>query len=118
MQHMARTDRQSFAALLRRHRLAEGLTQELLAERAGLSVRGISDLERGVNRAPYVATILRLGDALELSEEQRTELEKSVSRRRGPATARLATHLPEPLNAMLGREREVSAAVHLLRWEG
>ena len=34
--------------VLRRLRLARGLTQELLAERTGLSVRGISDLERGV----------------------------------------------------------------------
>ena len=36
----------SFAALLRQHRQALGLTQEELAERAGLSGRAISDLER------------------------------------------------------------------------
>src|SRR5947209_11591632 len=85
---MSKTDPQAFAALLRRHRLAAELTQEELAERAGLSVRGISDLERGVNRAPYVATILRLGDALRLSDEQRAELESAVSRHRGPAAER------------------------------
>ena len=36
-----------FGDLLRRYRTAAGLTQEELAERAGLSTRGISDLERG-----------------------------------------------------------------------
>jgi transcriptional regulator with XRE-family HTH domain len=39
-----------FAALLKRYRLSAGLTQEELAEGARLSVRGISDLERGVTR--------------------------------------------------------------------
>ena len=42
----------AFGELLRRHRLAAGLTQEALAERAGISVRAITDLERGVRRAP------------------------------------------------------------------
>jgi len=115
---MTKTDPQAFGALLRRHRLAAGLTQEALAESAGLSVRGISDLERGVNRAPYIATILRLGDALQLSDEQRAELESSVSRRRGPAAERPILQLPEQFTPLLGREKDVAAAVHLLRWEG
>ncbi len=41
-------DAATFGELLRRSRVATGLTQEELAERAGLSARGISDLERGV----------------------------------------------------------------------
>lgn len=108
----------AFGALLRRHRQRAGLTQEALAESAGLSVRGISDLERGVNRAPYVATILRLGDALGLADEERAELEAAVSRRRGPATERPIARLPEQFTSLIGREKEVAAAVHLLRWEG
>ncbi|MBV9327694.1 MAG: helix-turn-helix transcriptional regulator [Chloroflexi bacterium] len=40
----------SFAVLLRQYRLASGLTQENLAERATLSARAISDLERGSKR--------------------------------------------------------------------
>jgi predicted ATPase/DNA-binding XRE family transcriptional regulator len=115
---MAKNDARTFGRLLRRHRLAAGLTQESLAEAAGLSVRGISDLEREVNKAPYVATILRLGDALELSDEQRTELEESISRHRGPSTQRHVLQLPEQFTSLLGRERDVAAAVHLLRWEG
>jgi len=42
----------SFGALLQWYRTAAGLTQEELAERAGLSRRGVSDLERGSRRAP------------------------------------------------------------------
>jgi transcriptional regulator with XRE-family HTH domain len=38
-----------FGALLKRYRLAAGLTHEALAERAALGVRTISDLERGVS---------------------------------------------------------------------
>ena len=55
-----------FAELLRQHRLRAGLSQEALAERAGLSARGISDLERGIRRTPYPATIARLATALGL----------------------------------------------------
>ena len=36
----------AFGALLKRLRLAAGLTQEALAERAGLSVKALSELER------------------------------------------------------------------------
>jgi transcriptional regulator with XRE-family HTH domain len=42
---------QDFGSLLRRYRTSAGLTQEELAERAGLSRRGIADLERGARRA-------------------------------------------------------------------
>ena len=56
-----------FGDLLRRHRVASGLTQEALAARAGLSARGISDLERGLKRAPYRDTVRRLGEALGLA---------------------------------------------------
>src|SRR6266581_9158732 len=58
----------SFADLLRQHRLASGLTQEALAERAGLSVNGIQKLERGPGH-PYRDTVLRLVAALRLSPE-------------------------------------------------
>ena len=47
----------SFGLLLRRYRTAAGLTQEELAEQAGLSARGISDLERGERERPHRDTV-------------------------------------------------------------
>src|SRR4051794_38332039 len=60
----------SFGDLLRRSRLAADWTQEELAERAGLSKRGISDLERGARTRPQRETIQRLVAALGLSGPQ------------------------------------------------
>src|SRR4051794_34432492 len=57
----------SFGDLLRRYRLAAGLTQEELAERASLSVRGLSDLERGSRTRPRPHTVRRLTEALALA---------------------------------------------------
>jgi transcriptional regulator with XRE-family HTH domain len=74
-----------FALLLRRHRIAAGLTQEALAERAGLSARAISDLERGVNRAPQPATLQLLAEGLGLSAEERAQFQASARRRHAPA---------------------------------
>src|SRR5215472_16484867 len=54
----------SFAGLLRRLRAEARLTQEELAEAAGLSPRSISDLERGVNLTARKDTALLLADAL------------------------------------------------------
>ncbi len=58
----------SFGALLREHRLASGLTQAVLAERAGLSERAIQHLERGLGQ-PHRETARRLADALRLTGE-------------------------------------------------
>jgi transcriptional regulator with XRE-family HTH domain len=70
----AASDGLAFGPLLLKHRLHAGLSQEELAERAGLSRRGISDLERGQRRAPYLATVRRLADALGLDEPGRSGL--------------------------------------------
>ncbi|MCC2628958.1 MAG: transcriptional regulator, family, partial [Thermomicrobiales bacterium] len=79
--------------LVRRHRTAAALSQEALAERAGLSVRAISDLERGVHRVPRLETIRMLAEALALSDADRQALlaaarpalrEESAADRRSP----------------------------------
>ena len=69
----------SFAELLRQYRTAAGFTQEELADRAGLSVRGVLYLERG-GRQPYRDTIRRLADALALTEEERAVLQAAGRR--------------------------------------
>ena len=71
---MKHEDTAPFGVLLKRYRAAAGLTQEDLAERAALSVRGISDLERGVNRGPRPDTIRRLVDALHLEPDEQAAL--------------------------------------------
>jgi predicted ATPase/DNA-binding CsgD family transcriptional regulator/transcriptional regulator with XRE-family HTH domain len=73
-----------FGQLLRHHRLAASLTQEALAERAGLSARGIADLERGVRRFPYPETVQCLAEGLQLAGAERAAL-LAAGRRRRPA---------------------------------
>jgi tetratricopeptide (TPR) repeat protein len=67
--------------MLRRSRLAAGLTQEELAARAGLSAAAISTLERGARRSPRKDTIELIADALQLPPAQRTLLLSAAGRR-------------------------------------
>jgi DNA-binding NarL/FixJ family response regulator len=59
-----------FAALLRHRRVVARLTQEQLAERAGLNVRSVSQLERGRVRYPRLETVRQLGEALGLTTDE------------------------------------------------
>jgi predicted ATPase/class 3 adenylate cyclase len=74
----------TFGALLRQHRAAAGLTQEELAERAGLSVRGLGYLEKDA-RQPYRDTVRRLAEALRLDPDARLALEQAA--REAPVAA-------------------------------
>src|SRR5579872_363790 len=69
-------------SLLKRHRLAAGLTQEELAERAGVSTRSVSDLERGLSRTSHPNTVRRLADALELVPAERASFLEVASQGR------------------------------------
>jgi transcriptional regulator with XRE-family HTH domain len=60
------TPEQRFAANLRRQRLANGLSQEQLAEKTGLHPSEVSRLERAV-REPRLGTIAKLAHALGVS---------------------------------------------------
>ncbi len=73
----------SFGELLRRHRRAAGFTQAELAERAGLSSRGLNDLERGARTAPRRETTRLLADALGLAGNERADF--LAAGRRGAA---------------------------------
>jgi transcriptional regulator with XRE-family HTH domain len=70
----------AFGSLLKRLRVAAGLTQEMLAERAGLSVRAISDLERGINRTPHDDTLQLLNAALALRPPDQAALTAATQR--------------------------------------
>ncbi|WP_426505655.1 tetratricopeptide repeat protein [Dactylosporangium sp. McL0621] len=60
--------------LLRRHRLRAGVDQRELARRAGVSVRGLRDIEQGRVQRPRAESVERLADALGLSEAERQAL--------------------------------------------
>jgi transcriptional regulator with XRE-family HTH domain len=83
----------TFGALLRRSRLATGLSQEELAERAHLSREAISTLGRGARRAPRPETLELLADALEPSPAERAQLQQ-VARGQVAPTAVSVPHLP------------------------
>jgi predicted ATPase/transcriptional regulator with XRE-family HTH domain/tetratricopeptide (TPR) repeat protein len=118
---MDAADERSFGALLREFRLAARLSQEALAERAGMSARGISDLERGIHRAPYQQTVNLLVEALGLDREQRAVM-AAAARRTGRMTAvplRPQTsprhNLPEEATTFIGRTAEVAMLKDLLQ---
>ena len=113
--------------LLRHHRIAAALSQEALAERAGLSVRAIGDLERGIHQVPRLETVRLLADALRLDEVGRAELLAAArpqvmapgdrERARGhPLTTREArpNNLPLQPTPFVGREDQVARVVDLL----
>src|SRR5215218_4910080 len=102
-----------FGGLLRRYRVAAGLTQEELAERASVSARTISDLERGAHGLPRKDTLQLLMDALGLYPADRATL---VAAARRPATTRVPRErgdryleLPVPLTPLVGREQKIVA---------
>ena len=64
--------------LVRQHRLDAGLTQAALAERAGISLRAVQDLERSVGR-PQRETARRLAEALALTGERRAQFDRAAA---------------------------------------
>jgi len=108
----------TFAQLLRRHRLAAGLSQGALAERAGLSVRGLSDLERGVKTAPHREMVALLGAALGLGPEDRAALEAAVPRRRMPRGALRAAPPHAARRPPCPAQRHGAAPADAAHWPG
>ncbi len=114
----------SFAGLLRRLRGEARLTQEELAEAAGLSPRSVSDLERGVNRTAHKDTALLLADALGLPDpvravfvlaaRGRAAAAEVLAAREGAAagaSAAAARTLPRDIGSFTGRESELRQLV-------
>jgi transcriptional regulator with XRE-family HTH domain len=112
---------ESFGMLLRKLRMHAGLTQEELADAAGLSYRSISDLERGVSRTARKETARLLAEALRLSESARVAFEAAARGRPLPATPMEASPagtlavatrtLPRDVASFTGREHELAYLV-------
>jgi predicted ATPase/DNA-binding CsgD family transcriptional regulator/DNA-binding XRE family transcriptional regulator len=114
--------------LVRRFRLAAGLSQEELAERSGLSARAVSDLERGLRTSPRPESMRMLADALALGDSDRALLraaahpelldrpeEVRVSAGALAADAQAgAGRLPRLLTSFIGRGEEAAALLALL----
>jgi len=102
-----------FGVLLRTLRVAAGMTQEGLAERARMSKRGLQDLERGVSQRPRRDTIDLLAEALDLSPTARaTFLAAAQARLIAPPDVAVA-FAPSGLSSgidgpVVGRERELA----------
>src|SRR5689334_20278094 len=101
----------SFGSQLKALREAAGFTQEELATIAGLSVHGVSSLERGERRRPHVDTVRALCGALDLSEAARASLLRGARppARAGAADQLGALALPLPLTPLVGRDADVQA---------
>ena len=121
-------DSSDFGALLRHYRLALGLSQGALAERARLSLRGVNALERGRRRAPQRETLESLAGALALNTEQRRAFEMTatahprVPRRRGTGSVTVGPwpsgskpNLPFSLTSFIGRDAELDEVRALVR---
>ena len=101
-----------FAGLLRQLRAEAKLTQEELADAAGLSPRSVSDLERGINRTARKDTALLLADALGLAEPAQAVF-VAAARGRIPAAEVLAA-----VRGTAGPAAESPAPGESLVWSG
>jgi tetratricopeptide (TPR) repeat protein/transcriptional regulator with XRE-family HTH domain len=102
------------AGVLRGLRTGAGLTQEKLAEAAGLSPRTVSDLERGLATTPHKDTVRLLADALQLGGSARVEFEAAArghtvaGRARGRGVAAATRTLPRDIASFTGRRNELA----------
>jgi len=97
-----------FADLLRKLRREAGLTQEELAEAAGVSRRSVSYLERAVVTSPQKDTVRLLADALGLIGPARAGFEAAARGRAAAGGVASATRtLPRDIAAFTGRQQEL-----------
>ncbi|WP_081982388.1 ATP-binding protein [Streptacidiphilus albus] len=100
-----------FAVELREQRKRAGLTQQELADAAGVSLRTVSDLERGVATTPQRETVRLLGSALSLLGVERARFETAARGRPlevvSAAAAPPVRSLPRDVASFTGRQREL-----------
>jgi transcriptional regulator with XRE-family HTH domain len=111
--------RRGFGTLLRRYRMAVGLTQEELAERARVSRRSTTEMERGAAHTPRRDTLELLAVALALTADERA-IFLEAGRRQGAGGP---SRPPEPLETgvaapFVGRAGELALLERHLAGEG
>jgi predicted ATPase/DNA-binding XRE family transcriptional regulator len=109
-----------FGTLLKRYRIAAGLTQEALGARANVSARTIADLERGISRIPRHETLALLLEALSVTEQQRALLLSTIRPEMTVSTPRIHSMSPPPIppTVLIGREQEMARAMTFLQRDG
>ncbi|HEX2743890.1 MAG TPA: helix-turn-helix transcriptional regulator [Streptosporangiaceae bacterium] len=90
---------------MRRLRREARLTQEELAEIAGISARSVSDLERGINATARKDTARRIADALNLAGDRREDFEAAAFGRTHAAA--MVRTLPRAPTSFTGRDEEL-----------
>lgn len=112
---MVAKNRASFGERLRGYRERKRLTQEGLAEKAGLSTQAIAALESGRRQRPHPGTMQALADALNLDAQDRDALTGAL-RERGITSSKVPTPpLPTPPTPLIGRAREREEVGRLLQ---
>jgi predicted ATPase/DNA-binding XRE family transcriptional regulator len=106
---MAMPQRLTFGELLKRYRAAAHLTQDELAERARLSAKAISALERGERQAPRRETVALLAEALRLSESEREQFIAAARQHAAPMVSTSPAVRPALWPPLVGREQEQAA---------
>jgi transcriptional regulator with XRE-family HTH domain/tetratricopeptide (TPR) repeat protein len=106
----------TFGEHLRRLRQAADLTLESLAERSGVSVRTIGDIERGVSVAPQRRTVDALARGLRLAPSERDALLREARARRAvPSEGQRASAVaPHRVWDFSGRTREIAEITSFL----
>ena len=106
----------TFGDELRRLRQASEMTQEELAERAGVSARTITDLERGIVQHPRRDTVNLLTGAMGLTDDEREALWRLRKRRepRQASSRSPAFFVPVYSNRLIGRESEMAALANAI----
>lgn len=121
---------------MRRRREAAGLTQEELAERSGVSVRTIANLEQGRTRRPFPSSVRALVRALGLPEDicasllaqyrsgggdrpaDEQEPAVTAAHAAGPAAPAVVPRQLPTAGTFVGREHELAALNRLLNAPG
>lgn len=102
-----------FGTVLRGYRTTLGLTQEELADRSGLSVRAIRNLEIGRTERPQLQSVTLLASALRLTEPDQAALLAAAGRQRLGRC-----ELPPDVPGLTGRDDAVAALTRVLTTPG